>query len=184
MIKINLLPRDGRPRGPVNVNLTILFASLGVLVVLAGMGYGWYWVNDQVVRLDATIKQTEADLKRFEELAKQVDLFQAEKKRLEEKIKIISSLMLDQTGPVRLLDEVSKALPNEVWLTSFARSGKKMDIQGVAFSNVKVADFMTNLSGASSLISSVDLLESAKGAVEQVPVERFSITVELKEPKG
>jgi hypothetical protein len=43
---------------------------------------------------------------------------------------------------------------------------------------------MTNLSGASSLISSVDLVESAKAAVEQVPVERFSITVELKEPKG
>jgi hypothetical protein len=59
-----------------------------------------------------------------------------------------------------------------------------MDIQGVAFSNVKVADFMTNLSGATSLVSSVDLVESAKIAVEQVPVERFSITVELKEPQG
>jgi hypothetical protein len=30
----------------------------------------------------------------------------------------------------------------------------------------------------------VDLVESAKIAVEQVPVERFSITVELKEPQG
>ena len=184
MIKINLLPRDGRPRGPVNVNVNILFVSIGVLAVLAGMGYGWYWLDDQVVRLDANIKQAEADLKRYEELAKQVDRFQAEKKRLEEKIKVIASLMLAQTGPVRLLDEVSKALPNEVWLTSFTRSGKKMDIQGIAFSNVRVADFMTNLSGASSLISSVDLVESQKATVEQVPVERFSITVELKEPKG
>jgi hypothetical protein len=40
------------------------------------------------------------------------------------------------------------------------------------------------LSGASSLISSVDLVESANATVEQVPVKRFSITVELKEPKG
>ena len=184
MIKINLLPRDGRPRGPVNVNTTILFASVVALVVLAGMGYGWYWLSDQVGRLEANITQTEADLKRYEELAKQVDNFQGDKKRLEEKIKIIASLMLAQTGPVRLLDELSKALPNEVWLTSFARSGKKMDIQGIAFSNVKVADFMTNLSGVSSLISTVDLVESAQATVEQVPVERFSITVELKEPKG
>ena len=184
MIKINLLPRDGRPRGPVNVNFTILFVSMGVMALLAGMGYGWYWLNDQVVRLEADIKQTEAELKRHEELAKQVDLFQAEKKRLEEKIKVIGSLMLAQTGPVRLLDEVSKALPNEVWLTSFARSGKKMDILGIAFSDIKVADFMTNLSGASSLISSVDLVESANATVEQVQVKRFGITVELKEPKG
>jgi hypothetical protein len=43
---------------------------------------------------------------------------------------------------------------------------------------------MTNLSGASSLISSVDLVESANATVEQVQVKRFSITVELKEPKG
>jgi len=92
--------------------------------------------------------------------------------------------MLAQTGPVRLLDEVSKALPNEVWLTSFARTGKKMDILGIAFSDIRVADFMTNLSGASSLISSVDLVESANATVEQVQVKRFSITVELKEPKG
>lgn len=184
MIKINLLPRDGRPRGPVNVNMNILFASLAALVVLAGMGYGWYWLNDQVVRLEANIQQTEADLKRYEELAKQVATFQGDKKRLEEKIKVIESLMLAQTGPVRLLDEVSKALPNEVWLTSFARSGKKMDILGIAFSDIRVADFMTNLSGASSLISSVDLVESANATVEAVQVKRFSITVELKEPKG
>jgi type IV pilus assembly protein PilN len=184
MIKINLLPRDGRPRGPVNVNMTILFVSLGVLAVLAGMGYGWYWLNDQVVRLEVNIKQAEADLKRYEELAKQVDRFQGEKKRLEEKIKVIGSLMLAQTGPVRLLDEVSKALPNEVWLTSFSRTGKKLDVQGIAFSNFSLANFMTNLGGASGLISSVDLVESVKATVEQVPVERFSITAEIKEPKG
>jgi type IV pilus assembly protein PilN len=184
MIKINLLPREGRPRGPVNVNTSILLAVVAVLAILAGMGYGWYWLDDQVGRLDGEIKRTEAELKRFEELAKQVDRFQGEKKRLEEKIKIIGSLMLAQTGPVRLLDEVSKALPNEVWLTSFSRTGKKMDVQGIAFSNFSLANFMTNLSNTSGLISSVDLVESVKATVEQVPVERFSITAEIKEPKG
>jgi type IV pilus assembly protein PilN len=184
MIKINLLPREGRPRGPVNVNTSILLAVVVVLAVLAGMGYGWYWLDDQVGRLEGDIKRTETELKRFEELAKQVDRFQGEKKRLEEKIKVIGSLMAAQTGPVRLLDEVSKALPNEVWLTSFARTGKKMDIQGIAFSNFSLANFMTNLGGASGLISSVDLVESVKATVEQVPVERFSITAEIKEPKG
>lgn len=183
MIKINLLPREERTRrAPVNTRH--LLSAVGAAVVLLGMGYGWYWLTEQVGGLEADIRKTEAELKRYEELAKQVDRYQAEKKRLEEKIKVIAALMAAQGGPVRLLDEVSRALPNEVWLTSLARTGKKLDIQGIAFSNFSVANFMTNLSSASALISNVDLVESVKATVEQVPVERFSITAEVKEPKG
>jgi type IV pilus assembly protein PilN len=113
-----------------------------------------------------------------------VDKFQAEKKRLEEKLKIIQALMVAQGGPVRVLDEVSKALPNEVWLTAFTRTGKKLDISGIAYSNFNVATFMTNLGNASTLISNVDLVVSEKAVVEQVPVERFTITMEVKDGKG
>jgi type IV pilus assembly protein PilN len=183
MIKINLLPREERKRqAPVNTKL--LLGVGGVCAVLAGMGYGWFWLNGEVNRLQAGIQQTQAELKRFEELAKQVDKFQAEKKRLEEKIKIIATLTAAQGGPVRLLDEVSKALPNEVWLTAFTRTGKKLDLSGIAYSNFNVANFMTNLAAASGLIGNVDLVVSEKATVEQVPVERFSITMEVKDGKG
>jgi hypothetical protein len=43
---------------------------------------------------------------------------------------------------------------------------------------------MTNLSGASGLVSNVDLVVSEKATVEQVPVERFTITMEFKEGKS
>jgi len=183
MIKINLLPREERKRR-APINTTFLLGSVGAVVALLAMGYGWYWLNGEVNRLQADIQQTQAEMKRFEELAKQVDKFQAEKKRLEEKITIIATLTAAQGGPVRLLDEVSKALPNEVWLTAFTRTGKKLDISGIAYSNFSVANFMTNLSSASGLISNVDLVVSEKATVEQVPVERFSITMEVKDGKG
>ena len=183
MIKINLLPREERKRyAPINTKL-LLGGLAGVVAILA-MGYGWFWLNGEVNRLQADIQQTQAELKRFEELAKQVDKFQAEKKRLEEKLKIIQALMVAQGGPVRLLDEVSKALPSEVWLTAFTRTGKKLDVSGIAYSNFNVATFMTNLGKAGPLISNVDLVVSEKTVVEQVPVERFSITMEVKDGKG
>jgi len=183
MIKINLLPREERRRhAPINTKLLLAIAA-GVVAVIA-MGYGWFWLNGEVNRLQADIQRTQSELRRFEELAKQVDKFQAEKKRLEEKLKIIQALMVAQGGPVRLLDEVSKALPNEVWLTAFNRTGKKLDVSGIAFSNFSVATFMTNLGNGSSLISNVDLVVSEKAVVEQVPVERFSITMEVKDGKG
>jgi type IV pilus assembly protein PilN len=183
MIKINLLPREERVRR-TRVNTKLMLAGVGVFVVLGAMAYGWIWLKGDVARLEAAISQTRADAKRFDDLAKQVDRYRAEKARLEEKIKVIETLVAAQTGPVRLLDEVSKALPNEVWLTSFNRTGKKLELSGIAFSNFTVAALMTNLGKASNLLKSVDLVVSEKTTVEDVSVERFTITAEIVEGKS
>lgn len=183
MIKINLLPREERVRrAPINTKL--ILAGVGVLVVLGAMAYGWIWLKGDVARLEVAISQARTDGVRFDDLAKQVDTYRAEKARLEEKIKVIGTLVAAQTGPVRLLDEVSKALPSEVWLTSFNRTGKKLELSGIAFSNFNVAALMTNLGKASNLLKSVDLVVSEKTAVEDVPVQKFTITAEIVEEKS
>ena len=182
MIKINLLPREERAKGvPMNTQV-ILGAVFGVVVLLA-MAYAWFWLSGQVGNLEASITETQAELRRFDELAKQVDLFRAEKKRLEEKIKIIETLVAAQAGPVQLLDEVSKALPAEVWLTTLNRTGKRLEISGVAFSNFNVATLMTNLGKTGTRLSNVDLVISEKITIEDVPMERFTITAEVTEGK-
>jgi len=183
MIKINLLPREERRRR-APTSPWVFVGILGVAVVAAGMAYGWYWLHSENTALEAAIRQTQQEMKRYEELAKQVDKYRAEKKVLEEKIKIIDRLVAAQTGPVRLLDEVSRALPAEVWLTAMNRTGKRLEVSGIAFSNFSIAAFMTNLGKASQFISNVDLVVSEKGVVEQVPVERFSVTMEVKDGKG
>jgi type IV pilus assembly protein PilN len=180
MIKINLLPREERKRR-APVRGAVILAWFGVVLVLLGMGYGWYWMNGVLGNLRAQIQETQTQLKRFEELAKQVDRFREDKKRLEEKINIIDKLVAAQRGPVHLLDEVSKALPNEVWLTALTQTGKRVDLSGIAFSNFAVANLMTNLAKADTLISNVDLVVSEKTLVQQVPVERFTITLGVKE---
>ncbi len=183
MIKINLLPREERiRRAPLNTNL--ILAGVGVVVVLLAMAYGWYWLNGEVGRLQAAIRQAQAEAKRLEGVAKQVDTFRAEKKRLEEMIKVIDTLVAAQGSPVQVLDEVSKALPNEVWLTSFNRSGKKLELSGIAFSNFNVANLMTNLSHAPNLLKNVDLVVSEKTTIENQSVEKFTITAEVVEGKS
>lgn len=183
MIKINLLPREERIRhAPLNTNL--ILAGVGVVVILLAMAYGWYWLNGEVRRLEGAIRQAQADLKRFEGLAKQVDKFKAEKKRLEEMIKVIDTLVAAQGSPVQILDEVSKALPNEVWLTSINRTGKKLDISGIAYSNFNVANLMTNLGKETNLLKNVDLVVSEKTTIEGQSVEKFTITAEIVERKS
>ena len=179
MIRINLLPKEQRvQRAPVST--TRILATVAGVILLLAMAYGWYWLSSDVSRLETSIQETRTELKRFEELAKQVDKYRAEKKRLEEKIQVIQTLVAAQAGPVRLLDELSKALPAEVWLTALNRTGKRLEISGIAFTNFNVAALMTNLGKATDVISNVDLVVSEKTTVEQIPVERFTISMDIK----
>jgi Tfp pilus assembly protein PilN len=183
MIKINLLPKEEQKKA-APPSATPILAGLGVLALLGLMGYGWYWLNGEIEAVQQKIEATKADLKRVEDITKLVDKLQKDKKTVESKLKTVETLVAAQSGPVRLLDTISRALPAEVWLTGMVRSGKKLDISGFAFSPFSVATFMTNLSGARELLNTVDLVVSEKAVVEQVPVERFSITVDLKEGKS
>jgi type IV pilus assembly protein PilN len=183
MIKINLLPREEQ-RKSAPPSMTPYLAGLGVVALLGLMGYGWYWLNDEIDVVQKNIERTQAELKRVEDITKLVDKLQKDKKTVQDKLKTVETLVAAQSGPVRLLDEISRDLPKEVWLTGMVRVGKKLDISGFAFSPYSVATFMTNLGGAKDLVNTVDLVVSEKAMVEQVPVERFSITMELKEGKS
>jgi type IV pilus assembly protein PilN len=183
MIKINLLPQEERKKfAPTSA--TPFLIGLGVLVLLGAMAYGWYWLDGEVQAVQREIERTQAELKRIEAITKLVDQLQKDKKNVQEKLKIVETLVAAQSGPVRLLDEVSRSLPAEVWLTSMVRTGKKLDVAGIAFSPFHVATFMTNLGRAKDYIRTVDLVVSEKAVVEQVPVERFSITMEVIEGKS
>ena len=47
-----------------------------------------------------------------------------------------------------MLDEISKALPDFVWLTQMTQSGPTLKISGEASNNNAVADFLNNLQRA------------------------------------
>ena len=183
MIKINLLPREERIRRKP-LDTTFIFGAVCAVVLAIAMTWGWFWLNGEVNRVQAEIAQTQADLRRFDELAKQVERFRVEKQKLQDKIKVIETLVAAQSGPVRVLDEVSKALPNDVWLTTFNRTGRRLELSGIAFSPFQVADFMKNLGAAGDLLQSVDLVISESTKVEDVPVQRFTITADLREGKA
>lgn len=178
MIRVNLLPRVARRKRRIEKRkvLTILL----VLVVLFGMAYLYYNLRTQVQSLRAQISQVQAELTRYQVLVKKVDQFKGDRKKLQEKLAAINRLMASRTGPVKVMDEVSKFLPAEVWLTSISQSSSKIVIQGYSFTNFGVADFLTRLNRSSSLFQDVELSYSEKTVVEKVPVERFEITLNTK----
>jgi type IV pilus assembly protein PilN len=178
MIKINLLPKERRGRA-ISVGRPIVYVVAGCVVALAGMAGGWWWLEGQVQQLQQDVRQKRAELERYANEIKKVEHFLGERKRLQERLQVVAKLSAEQEGPVRLLDQVSRTLPDEVWLTGMTKSRDKLMLQGYAFSNFGIANFMTALGNVQPPLRNVELTFSEKAVVERVPVERFEITATL-----
>jgi type IV pilus assembly protein PilN len=180
MITINLLPKDRRRGRGVSLSRPVLIGVLGVVIVAAGLVWYWTHLDGQIQSLQQQVEQSQEELKRYEGEIKRVDQFRADKKRLEERLQVVAKLTAEQEGPVRLLDAVSRILPDEVWLTGMNKTKDRLVLQGFAFSNFGIASFMTELGKLQRpAVRNVELTFSEQATVERVPVERFEVTASL-----
>lgn len=177
MIKINLLPRAAR-KAAMPDRRRLLGGAIGTLVVL-GAGYAWWTVSGAAADLRRRIENTKAEIQRLDVVAKKVDQLKADRKRLEERLQLIQRLAAIQAGPVRLLDVVNQELPDEIWLTSLTKTGTRVVIQGFAFSDFSIADFMTRLSRTAPLMTEVELSFSERAEVQKVPLKKFEIVCKM-----
>ena len=179
MIRINLLPRTvRRRRGKVDPFLIV--GGVGGVVFLGVLGYLYQSKATENRRLEAQIKQDQAKLVQNQAISRTVDQFKADQKRVEDKLQIIRNLEASQQGPGRILDEVSRNLPGEIWLTALNKKGLNLTIQGYAFSTGSVAELMVRLQKAGPLFSNVELIYIQKSSVERVPVEQFEINCAIR----
>ncbi len=180
MIKINLLPKERR-RGPgIKIAKPMLIVVPAIPVLFLAMAFVWWYLDGQIDQLQQEVRRSQAELKKYESDIKKVDQFRADKKRLEDRVAVVKRLAAEQERPVQLLDQISRALPDEVWITSLNKAREKLTLQGYAFSNFGIANFMTELGKTQPvLIKRVELNFSEKATVDRVPVERFEITADL-----
>jgi type IV pilus assembly protein PilN len=180
MIRINLLAAErpttqkkkatggggGAPGGIQAYLLLGLFAG-GALAVCVGL---WLLKSASIRDLEAKIKEQEATKIRLQAIKKQVDELQAKEETLKQKVKLIEELKAAQGGPVHMLDELSKALPDFVWLTAMEQTGDKIKLSGQSNSLASIAEFMSRLQ-ETKWFATVDLVSS----VEEKNLVTFSL---------
>jgi type IV pilus assembly protein PilN len=157
MIKINLLagtqqakvraPKTPRFEGVGNLGQNVLMAGV---VILALLFVGWQWYSLEMTgrRLRTEIAKAQAEKERLQAIIKKGEEYKAKKELLERKIALITQLKRNQSGPVHLLDEISKQLPDFLWLDSMNESGSNVMIQGKATTYNAVSNFYNNLTGS------------------------------------
>jgi Tfp pilus assembly protein PilN len=155
---------------------SLLLASILIAGLLVAAGWSWMTIREQG---DWTRKVDEAqqELTRLEEVRKKGDLFKRQKDLLERKIQLITDLKKKQSVPVHILDQVSKNLPEFLWLDAMEATQNTISITGKATTYNAVSNFYDNLS-ASGYFTGVDLGKTSE-APEGVS---FSLTCRFQPP--
>ena len=152
MIRINLLSearaaaaRRKAPAMPTGAKLNNLLFIAGVaagVVYIAVMGL---ILTSKRRHLDQEIGKARLEAERLKSIIEEVKGYEEKKASLEAKIKLINDLKTNQKGPVRLMDEVSKALPDLVWLSSLEVSGDQITMKGRTLSPNAVSTYLENI---------------------------------------
>lgn len=120
----------------------------GLVLALVGCGYFFLTMSSEIETATADIARKNAEIAKLQlEKAKKEEL-ETSRKSFEDQVNLIERLKAEQGGPVRMLDELSKALPDFVWLTKMDQTGTTLKISGEASNNDSVADFLNNLQRA------------------------------------
>lgn len=180
MIKINLLPTKKRPpKKVIDLQQQLLLGFLIIVLALIAMAFFWKRQRDQFAFLQKEKLTDEARIQSQDNVLREVKNVEEERKQVAEKIEVIEKLKKNQAGPVRLLDEISKALPVGVNLGSMNESGNSINIEGEAFTNDDVVRFVDNLK-ASPYLSNVTLLETDQTKSESIDIYKYKLQFEYK----
>lgn len=180
MIKINLLPTKRKP--PRKVTELQKQLIIGVVVlggVATGMALYFISLNGKIASRIQQRAAAMAEVARQDNMLKEVKNVEEERKKVTDKIGVIEQLKKNQQGPVRLLDEISRAIPVSADIISMAESNGNVSITGEAFTNEDVVRFIDNLK-ASPYCTDVTLQETMQSMVEGYEVYKYKLQFKYK----
>jgi type IV pilus assembly protein PilN len=165
MIRINLLVVEReRARKRVVLIPAAHRVTVGATVILIGTAalIGWWFVSlhRQSAQLDIDLAQAETETRQIRSVLEQVRKFESQKATLQQRVTLIEQLRSGQYAPVHLLDEVSKSVPDRLWLNDLKQVGADFTIAGMTDSMTAVSDFVANLEGTRWFKKPVEILDS------------------------
>jgi type IV pilus assembly protein PilN len=181
MIRINLLTVDrerAKRKAKFQVGQKVTVACSLILVAAALLVGWWFWSLQRTsADLDQQIADAERETQRLQSVIQQVAQFEARRAQLQQRVTLIEELRKGQTGPVHLLDQISKALPEAMWLTDLRQAGTELTIEGRCTSLNSLSDFVSGLEASQLFEQPVEIVDSrVEPATASMPeLIRFSV---------
>lgn len=194
MIFINLLPhREAARKRRREAFQLMLGVSVLVGVLAAGAVFLWYeaQISDQQDRLNILKRAND----KLDSQIKDIAGLRAEIAALRARQQAVEDLQSDRNLPVHMLNELTRQLPEGVYITSLKQENQTIALQGMAQSNERISELLRNLANNTPWLSKPDLVDIVGDNVALSPrdvrrVAKFNIRVrlvrsnEIKKPAG
>lgn len=183
MIRINLIAGTD-PRRPsaaarffavrADQRPALIGASVLMGTALA-VGASWWSLDRQLRAVAAHIAAQDAEAVRLQDAIRRVERADARVQELDARLAFIERLRARQRAPVALLDAISAALPDGVWLLELQQQDAAMRVDGRALSLHALTDFADRLQTSGRMPSPIEIVSTTTENVGDTPVIRFAL---------
>jgi type IV pilus assembly protein PilN len=179
MIRVNLLGTDrarARTRTGVSEAQKITLGCALIMLLTAGyIGWRFWTMGQEQTRLEQELTAAEQEAQRLRGVLTEVQRFESQRAALTQRVALIEELRRGQTGPVHMLDEISRALPERLWLVTMTQKGDEVTIEGRTTTLSALTDFVANLQNSQYFRRPVEIVSSATETDAQGELVRFTI---------
>lgn len=179
MIRINLLPwREEARKKKQRQFVTLLVAAI---VAMAASIFGWrMMVEGQIEHQKARNDFLKAEIAKVDEKLKEIEELDKTKASILARMQVIQDLQANRPEAVHLMDELVRAVPEGVFLTEMAQSGRTVRLNGMAQSNARVSALMRNAEQSEWLEDPQLQIVQNKGEDKAAGMSEFILTVRQK----
>ncbi len=183
MIRINLLKPESKDiREPVITPGVVEegtrkgpnIGSLIFLVLIIALGALFFFQKKAFDREDALLAKARQEKSQLQYVEAKLEEQSRARESLNQKITLIESLNAQRDLAPRLMDELSRRLPDWVWLTEVTYDAKGLQIKGRALSNNLIADYISALE-ASPQVMNVNLVASTQKTTKNDQYLEFAL---------
>ena len=165
MPRINLLPWRDEERKERKVKFLVALGGALVAAMLAAF-VGYLLMDSMVSAQDARNEKLKAEIAELDKQIEKINSLEADKARFIARMEVIEKLQRSRPEIVHVFDEISKQLPDGVYLTGITQNGGRLKFEGVAQSSTRVSAFMRNIDGSSYLKNpELEVVETKKDNV-------------------
>ena|SRR5688572_8828471 len=176
MPRINLLPWRDEERKERKLKFLVSLGGAAIGACLTAF-IGYLMLDSMVSAQERRNGRLKEEIAVLDKQIEKINSLEADKARFIARMDVIEKLQRSRPEIVHVFDEITKQLPDGVYLTGVTQTGARLKFEGIAQSSTRVSAFMRNIDGSTYLRNpELEVVETKDNAT--APGSRFVLFAE------